>query len=56
MKLWYHKYNGRSNDYRFVTEYNVYWYGVGSAHQLSKGVRHGDMETNKRLTRIFRKQ
>lgn len=24
----------RSNDYRFVTEYNVYWYDVGSAPQL----------------------
>ena len=23
-----------SNDYRFVTEYSVYWYDVGSAHQL----------------------
>ncbi len=22
------------NDYRFVTEYSVYWYDVGSAHQL----------------------
>lgn len=22
---------GRCNDYRFVTEYGVYWYGIGSA-------------------------
>ena len=29
---------GRSNDYRFVIEYSIYWYDAGSAHQLSKGV------------------
>nr|DAM31992.1 MAG TPA: homing endonuclease [Caudoviricetes sp.] len=34
----------RSNDYRFVTEYSVYWYGVGSAHQLFlKGLKAMEM-------------
>ena len=28
------KVRGRSNDYGFVTQYNAYWYGIGSAHQL----------------------
>ena len=34
----------RSNDYRFVTEYSAYWYGVGSAHQLFlKGLKAMEM-------------
>lgn len=30
---------GRCNDYRFITEYNVYWYGVGSARQLIRELK-----------------
>ena len=55
MKLRYDIQYRRSNDYRFVTEYSVYWYGVGSAHQLFlKGFKsRGDLETDSRFTGIL---
>ena len=34
---------GRSNDYRFVTEYGTYRYGVGSARQLLENERPTDV-------------
>lgn len=37
----------RSNDYRLVTEYSAYWYGVGSAHRLSSGSRRYSLNPTK---------
>ena len=31
---------GRCNDYRFVTEYNGYWYAAGSARQLFQQLKN----------------